>query len=118
MSEKISDYTNERLIPLADDLLDISITNDGGTTFPESQRITYANLATGVNNIYNTDGQLLGDRIVDIDSNELEFTNGDLGIGTSGGLLTRLQVRGPGSTTGTFSLGIQNLLVILNVYSF
>jgi len=54
----------------------------------------------GVDTIYSADATVDGNRNVDIDSFELEFTNGKVGFGTGGGLLSCAVVEFQSNTEG------------------
>lgn len=98
-NEKISQYVNE-VVTLADtDLFDVSDDLGGGSF--ESKRLTWANLRSQVDNLYNIDGTLAAARQVDQDSNTLGFINGKIGIGVAVPTLGRLQIDGEGTTQAT-----------------
>lgn len=83
MAEKISLYTNERVTLIDTDLLDVSADLGGGNF--ESQRLTWANLRSQVDNIYNIDGAITsGDRTINRNANQMLFTGtGNVSWGTA-----------------------------------
>jgi hypothetical protein len=78
---KISEYPSALTIH-ANDKIDKSNTEDGGTTFNETQSLTFTQILdyinTNVDNIYNSDGVLPKDRFVDLSSFRLNFEDGDV----------------------------------------
>jgi len=85
MGDKVSGY-NLKTVFHDKDKIDISNTEDGGTTYDESQGaeldtfITY--LGTVVKNIYNLDGTLLSDRIITAATFFTKWIDGDVIVNT------------------------------------
>jgi hypothetical protein len=73
---KITDYNNEALSILDDDLFDISKIISSGPNVYESQKVKWSTIASMIPTLYSADGVLSGDRIIDFDGHTLTFENG------------------------------------------
>ena len=87
MAEKTSNYPAKTTIH-QDDLLDISNTEDGGSTYNESQKATINELIAYINanaeTLYNADGTLSGNRIISAANLITTFDGGSLSIKSDG----------------------------------
>ncbi len=86
MGDKTSGYVTLKTVFHDKDLLDVSNTEDGGTSYDESQRveldtfITY--LGTVIKNLYNLDGTLLADRTITAATFFTKWIDGDVIVNT------------------------------------
>ena len=81
MPDKISDYPVKTVIH-DDDLMDLSNTEDSGSSYDQSQKLKVsafmAYINSNVSNIYTTDDTILSNRTLDANGNFTKWLNGDV----------------------------------------
>ncbi len=87
MPDKISDYPSALAVH-GQDKLDKSNTNDGGSTYNQSESVTVDQLMNYINsnveNLYNADGSILVDRTITSDGTTTTWDGGNLALKSDG----------------------------------
>jgi len=87
MAEKITDYPSA-LTMHGQDLLDKSNTNDGGSSYNQTESFTVDQLMTYINsnveNLYNADGSILVDRTITSDGTTTTWDGGNVALKSDG----------------------------------
>lgn len=115
MAGKISEYSNELLTFSGNDRLDVSeivsVSPDVWATRYVKWSTLLSQVQAGLTFVNLSTDNLTQDaenRTYNINSQELYFNNGEVGIGLAAALNSRLTVKGSGSTSSTKSLHIKN----------
>lgn len=74
-----------------------------------TEKVTLTELKSELlNNLYSNDGNLTGDRIITMNTHDLTFSGGDVGIGTSP-IGAKLHIRGVDDLSGNYALKVNSL---------
>lgn len=104
-------------LALSDLIHIVDVSDNSQNAAGSSYKLTLSQLKDLINvNIYNSDGTLTSNRAIAMNTFSLEFTNGIIGIGTSAVSGTRLNVRGTGSTSATYTIKAEDSTANLNFY--